>query len=227
MAPLPLFDGRHCVSCLQWKPFDDFHRDKKSPYGRRTTCKVCVKAYQQELHANPRPRKPASRDEKYCPSCSQTKPGSEFRSRKGGKYLSSHCRSCETEQARQRYWKHRDRARLANRRTTLRRYYNMTPADYDALLLSQGGVCAICEAPEPQNHRLSHLCVDHDHGTGAVRGLLCNTCNRAVGFIRDNPDRAKRMMDYLQHHSDRDMDEVLHFGARTPVRNDPPSRGIS
>jgi len=67
---------------------------------------------------------------------------------------------------------------------------------YDRLLAEQGGVCAICGNP-PKTRRLS---IDHDHKTGAVRGLLCFQCNRALPaakkaewFLRAydylNPDR--------------------------------------
>jgi Recombination endonuclease VII len=52
----------------------------------------------------------------------------------------------------------------------------ITDADYQALLASQGGGCAICDHP-PRTRRLH---VDHDHKTGKVRGLLCHRCNRAL-----------------------------------------------
>jgi len=51
--------------------------------------------------------------------------------------------------------------------------YGLTPDGYDALLKAQGGRCAICRA-RPKSKRLA---VDHDHKTGAVRGLLCSRCN--------------------------------------------------
>jgi hypothetical protein len=51
-----------------------------------------------------------------------------------------------------------------------------TAEDYDRLLAAQGGGCAICKAP-PKTRRLH---VDHDHKTGAVRGLLCHRCNRGL-----------------------------------------------
>ena len=51
--------------------------------------------------------------------------------------------------------------------------YGLTSAQYDALLKAQGGRCAICRA-RPKSKRLA---VDHDHKTGAVRGLLCSRCN--------------------------------------------------
>ncbi len=50
------------------------------------------------------------------------------------------------------------------------------------MLSAQGGVCAICNQP-PTKHRLA---VDHDHASGRVRGLLHNTCNAALGALRDS-----------------------------------------
>ena len=52
----------------------------------------------------------------------------------------------------------------------------VTPADYDRLLAAQGGHCALC----PNTPKTRRLHVDHDHRTGAVRGLLCYRCNRAL-----------------------------------------------
>jgi hypothetical protein len=52
----------------------------------------------------------------------------------------------------------------------------VSDADYAAMLTAQGGHCAICPS-EPKSRRLH---VDHDHRTGAVRGLLCHRCNRAL-----------------------------------------------
>ena len=54
--------------------------------------------------------------------------------------------------------------------------------EYEWMLAEQGGVCAICGSP-PKSRRLH---VDHDHKTGAVRGLLCFRCNRALtGYVTE------------------------------------------
>ena len=62
------------------------------------------------------------------------------------------------------------------------------------MLEQQGGGCAICE--DPPNPNIS-LHVDHDHGTGEIRGLLCVRCNNAVGLLRENPDLFRRAERYL------------------------------
>jgi hypothetical protein len=59
----------------------------------------------------------------------------------------------------------------------------LTEEGYEDILLHQEGVCAICKR-EPQERM---LCVDHDHESGEIRGLLCNACNFILGLAKDSP----------------------------------------
>lgn len=77
----------------------------------------------------------------------------------------------------------------------LKNYYGIDLKDWEALYAKQGLRCAICPAIENKNGR--RLCVDHDHDTGRVRGLLCNRCNRALGLFRDSPTIMKKALLYL------------------------------
>lgn len=81
------------------------------------------------------------------------------------------------------------------RRGQLLRRYKLTVAEYEAMLVAQGGTCAICD--KPPRGRAKSLSVDHDHKTGRVRGLLCLTCNSAIGFLRDDANAALRASIYL------------------------------
>lgn len=84
-----------------------------------------------------------------------------------------------------------------NRQIGLRRNYGLTIADYDAMLAAQGGVCAICGTDDPHGkHARFH--VDHCHISGVVRGLLCNSCNTAVGLMADEPARLRKAAQYLE-----------------------------
>ena len=74
--------------------------------------------------------------------------------------------------------------------------YNFSTAEYEDMYSKQGGVCAICQAPQ-SNKRFKHLCVDHDHGTGVVRGLLCDPCNRAIGLMKDDIKLLSNAIEYL------------------------------
>ena len=61
--------------------------------------------------------------------------------------------------------------------------------------------CAICGEPETavsRTGRPKSISVDHDHDTGRIRGVLCDRCNRALGYLRDNPDLLRRAADYLE-----------------------------
>jgi len=69
--------------------------------------------------------------------------------------------------------------------------YGMTEADYNKMLTSQKGRCFICGRVEDIFH------IDHCHKTGKVRGLLCGSCNRALGLFKDNPDNLKKAIEYL------------------------------
>jgi hypothetical protein len=74
------------------------------------------------------------------------------------------------------------------------RSYGLTLPEFDALMEEQKGLCWICG----ENNGVMALCIDHDHVTNNVRGLLCNLCNRALGLFKDNPDLIKKAAEYLE-----------------------------
>jgi hypothetical protein len=71
---------------------------------------------------------------------------------------------------------------VLNRKSTLRAH-GLDPETYEAMLLAQGGVCAICKQPPAPG---GHLDIDHNHETGQLRALLCRGCNVGVGRV-ENP----------------------------------------
>jgi len=90
--------------------------------------------------------------------------------------------------------RYRERHPNRRRELDLRRKYNLTPAEYDAMLAEQSGQCAICDKPPSTG---KPLFVDHDHDTGEVRGLLCSRCNWALGQLGDGPELVARALSYL------------------------------
>ena len=77
----------------------------------------------------------------------------------------------------------------------LRKKYAIGLADYESMLYAQGGGCAICGDGQPRDGVLK---VDHDHVTGEVRGLLCQTCNLGLGHFKDSPDILDNAAEYLR-----------------------------
>src|SRR5258708_7454026 len=91
------------------------------------------------------------------------------------------------------------RRKVISRRSLLKQY-GLMPEDYEQMLAAQEGRCAICPATMPGRGNPSWN-VDHDHETGAVRGLLCHNCNMALGMLGDSVDVAKALLSYLLAHS--------------------------
>lgn len=75
----------------------------------------------------------------------------------------------------------------------LRRRFGIFVDEYDKML--QNGVCAVCGKTSLDGRRLA---VDHNHITGEIRGLLCVSCNRALGLVYDNPNILRRLIKYLE-----------------------------
>ena len=71
------------------------------------------------------------------------------------------------------------------------RTYNVTQEQYEEMYTEQEGICPLCEL------FFEALCIDHDHETGKVRGLLCISCNRALGYF-ENLGWHRRAKRYLR-----------------------------
>ena len=89
------------------------------------------------------------------------------------------------------------------RAVELKKSFDITLDQYQALFISQSGLCAICALPErdTRNGKVKWLAVDHDHETGLVRALLCVACNTALGKLGDSADRLDAAAAYLRRHA--------------------------
>ena len=88
----------------------------------------------------------------------------------------------------------RERLNAQGRAAYYRQKYGLTIEERNAMLETQGGVCAVCEQVETARRGWA---VDHCHKTGKVRGILCQACNLVLGHADDDIERLQRMIDYL------------------------------
>jgi hypothetical protein len=137
---------------------------------------------------------------KVCTKCGEAKHLSAYHRRSdtvSGVY--SVCKACKNAGRREPSPEavlRRKQARKRNKRyRRVKEKYGLSRAAYDALRLVSQGVCAICGEDITA---LGSACVDHDHKTGAVRGLLCHHCNKGLGFFKDDPARLSSAIVYLQ-----------------------------
>ncbi len=73
-----------------------------------------------------------------------------------------------------------------------KRHYGITMQEYEDYFRDQNGQCAICKTSEKK------LCVDHCHSTGKVRGLLCSSCNNAIGLLGESVENLNSAIKYLK-----------------------------
>ena len=76
--------------------------------------------------------------------------------------------------------------------------YGITPEEYNQMYEFQQFGCAICRKP------FDKLDVDHNHKTGEVRDLLCETCNVIVGFLENHESLVIDAVEYLKRHNRKD-----------------------
>jgi recombination endonuclease VII len=125
--------------------------------------------------------------------CNLDKPLDEFHQHKLGRSgVNSTCKQCHSALSRAR----REDAAIRERERDQKRVrlFGLRLGQYDEMLAAQGGGCAICHNSHEDNRSLH---VDHDHVTGAVRGLLCFNCNAGLGAFKDRVDLLEEAVRYL------------------------------
>ena len=89
------------------------------------------------------------------------------------------------------------RSALHQRRAQLKRF-GLTPDTHADLFKSQGCVCAACGSPDPGAKSGWHT--DHNHDTNRLRGILCQPCNRALGYAKEDIHRLRSLALYVEKH---------------------------
>ena len=123
---------------------------------------------------------------KECSWCKETLPLDRFSKRT---YISGNigyqckCKSCE-KVSKKKYYKPHELAR---------RKFKLTEEEYTTLINRSQGLCEVCNNPMGDKR-----CIDHDHKTGEIRGVLCNKCNTALGLVGDDVATLTKLIQYLE-----------------------------
>lgn len=193
--------SRICRLCKQEKPLtDEFFTRHGGPRDKLSS--LCVSCFRQQRRA----WGAAHRDQLHAASA---KHRAKYRARcreRARRYYEQHKKEAAYRETRGAlYEKYRLNPELQqrNRFRLLKKKYGLSQTDYDALLFSQNGKCAICgvlAACAPKKI----LAVDHDHTTRLIRGLLCDKCNSLLGFAGDHIEILQAAIKYLANVKNRD-----------------------
>ena len=134
--------------------------------------------------------------EKICNKCRESKPlTAYYRNKYTRDGFNNRCKDCEKKN-----YKSTPTLKQQKKESRWRIKYGITVDEYNKLFLKQKGVCAVCGKPETIvcGGTLRTLSVDHNHKTGKVRGLLCASCNTALGYVKDDKEHLLELALYLE-----------------------------
>lgn len=121
-------------------------------------------------------------DNKACRKCGANKPLKDFYFRKDSGNSRSECKECL-------------------KGAVKFRMFGVDQEGYQALLERQKDQCGICRIHISEYQRTTKRCavfsIDHNHSSGAIRGLLCNNCNTAIGLLKEDPVVIMNTLEYL------------------------------
>jgi DNA-directed RNA polymerase subunit RPC12/RpoP len=162
-------------------------------------CSRCGKEFPATLEFFHKHNSTKDRLSQQCKFC-RSELAREYFKKPGVKERQRECRKALIKSSPEKYIAKRRANREKALEYKLMRDWGLSIEDYNSILKSQNGVCAICGKPETwkQKGEIKRLVVDHDHTTGKVRGLLCHRCNLGVGTFNDNVAFLKNVIEYLE-----------------------------
>lgn len=168
-------EGRVCTDCGEWKDsVSFFSRSNRRKDGSRTVRPICK-------------------------SCTA------IRVKAARQTHGERIRAQERASWRRRFHVNGHSKRISGLDWRLRKVFGLSLDQYMQMLADQDHKCDICRTEirpvSAQKDRALTACVDHDHSTNKVRGLLCNKCNQGIGMLGDSADTVERAAAYLRRHS--------------------------
>lgn len=201
-------ETKTCKYCNQERSIDDY--PSYSPNKCKNCCKEYARNQWRKKHGKPlddpilrgREKRPDFYNsiERKCCSCKETKSIKLFKRdpniHGGYGYI---CKQCHNLREKTKGFARRHASHMKERAKKTK-CHNLSLDQYNKMLLEQDGKCAACKQESTEND--SSLAIDHDHMTGEIRGLLCRTCNLALGLLKDDPSRIAGLLEYIQYYTE-------------------------
>ena len=164
-----VMETRVCSDCKKHLPLDKFSKGKYR-------CKECRNKKRREAKQK---FEPQFNKIKKCRVCKVDKKGLEFSVSKENKDgLRSICKECHC---------------FVGKKAV----FGIGRKEYFKMLKEQDNKCKICNSTDHKNKNNTKFHIDHCHETGKIRGLLCDACNRALGFLQDDVERINKAAEYV------------------------------
>jgi hypothetical protein len=197
-----------CTKCNKSLLLENFSMRISAKQIRRSECRQCsAKRYEQWEYKNTEHKKEYYEKNKKIISLKnktwkeknldRVKKQRKERDMKNKEKLQSQRKAYRTKYAQQ------------EKNYALKRKFGISLEEYNLMFEKQKGACAICNRPERVmcEGKIKNLCIDHNHDTGKVRQLLCNSCNTAIGFFDENIHFLDSAIKYLIIHNE----QKCHF----------------
>lgn len=134
---------------------------------------------------------------KKCTKCKCSKELKNFnKNSKSLDGVGSWCKSCIKENNKKQWKENKLSGR--SKHHALKTTYGLELKEVEQMYIDQGGKCAICDKFKATFTQSGGLYIDHDHVTGQIRGLLCNSCNVMLGLAKDNIEVLVSAINYLK-----------------------------
>jgi hypothetical protein len=135
---------------------------------------------------------------KECRTCKKVKDIDVFPTAKNNKDgHRNECKSCYAAYYREYYKKDPERYKQKSRNQKNHRRHGISDDQYEALLAQHDGKCHLCLKNKATVIDHDHSCCNHRSCGKCVRGVLCSSCNTAIGMLKEDPEVIDRIKEYI------------------------------
>lgn len=199
LDPCMLVLVKRCSKCLRLRAADHFGAESRRRDGRKPQCRECGNAQTRAYYQR-------NREKALARTGQWAREHPEVGRRKSRAWREANIDKVR-EKKRRDYEENGAEIRALLRDYHFRRKYGISLAEREAIAERQGHRCSVCGTHE--SGLVKRLAVDHDHATGAVRALLCQSCNLGLGFFKDSPELLEKAAEYVRHHTNRMLSEAV------------------